>query len=644
MKRAVSLFITIFIISLVSNAQWLTFGSQQASPVVVTGNYRILGQTAGRQGTFQEKPADLWRAEVNPSLIIYGIPITANLLLSSEQRGLQQNINAFALTLDPDAIKRVVVQRAYGALEEYTRSEMGWMLNDCQTALDSLAKVDSAKFNELQEMCKIQEMRDVASGNIKNYTDVLNSMGLMTDVEKVMSQLPKIAVGAVFPVFSPITLSGARLEGAWVEWNPGQSFYLSAVYGTTQRPLTRIDTIRIDTTMYTTYDNSNYGRSMYGARIGTGSPGGTHILITGIYIVDDKSTLVLPDSGVGLTPQKNYLTSLDFKLEPVKNVWTLEAEIAGSITVSDQNAPTFGNNDIPEFLLNFIDSSASTYADWALTAASSINIRSTNTKITGKLRRIGTGYRALGVPNLRTDYLRYDGRIDQFFFKRQFSAGAFVRQDRDNLIPVKRATSTLFSVGANLGLTIRGLPYLRVSYAPYVQESDAADTLLQYINRTVLWSVSSGYGYRIGKIMSNSNITVSKQDAETKNNLYDYSVLSVTGTQSFTFQIPFNFSVGLGYIQQTSAQTPSTSIITADGSGGYSFTDALTLNSGLNLAFDETFGTRTGFFISFMARIENIADIDLRAERNYYTEKFTPALLGGGYRENLFRLTISKMW
>lgn len=644
MKPAVCLFVTICIVSIVSNAQWLTFGSRQASPVVVTGNYRILGQTSGRQGTFQEKPADLWRIEVNPSLIIYGIPITANLLLSSEQRGLRQNINAFALTLDPDAIKRVVVQRAYRALEEYSRSEIGWMLNDCQTALDSLAKVDSAQFNELQEMCKIQEMRDVASGNIKNYTDVLNSMGLMSDVEKVMSQLPKIAVGAVFPVFSPITLSGARLEGAWVEWNPGQSFYLSTVYGTTQRPLTRVDTFRVDTSFYTTYDNSNYGRSMYGARIGSGSPGGAHILITGIYTVDDKSTLALPDSGVALTPQKNYLSSLDFKLEPVKNIWTLEAEIAGSITVSDQNAPKFGNNDIPKFLLNLIDSSASTYADWALTAASTINIRSTNTKITGKLRRIGTGYRALGVPNLRTDYLRYDGRIDQFFFKRQFSAGAFVRQDRDNLIPIKRATSTLFSAGANLGLTIRGLPYLRVSYAPYVQESDATDTLLQYINRTVLWSVSGGYGYRIGKIMSNTNITVSKQDAETKNNLYDYSVLSVTGTQSFIFQIPFNFSVGLGYIQQTSAQTPSTSILTADGSGGYSFTDALTLNAGLNLAFDETYGTRTGFFISFMARIENIADIDLRAEQNIFTQKFTPALLGGGYRENLFRLTISKMW
>ncbi len=644
MKRAASLLVTIFILSFVSNGQWLTFGSQQASPVVVTGSYRMIGQTSGRQGTFQEKPADLWRVEVNPTLIIYGIPITANLLLSSEQQGIRQNINAFSLMLDPDAIKRVVVQRAYRALEAYAKSEIGWMLNDCQTALDSLAKVDSAKFNELQEMCKLQEMRDVANGNIKDYTDVLNSMGLMSDVEKVMSQLPKIAVGAVFPVFSPITLSGARLEGAWVEWNPGQSFYVSAVYGTTQRPLTRIDTFRVDTSMYTTYDNSNFGRSMYGARIGSGSPGGSHILITGIYIVDDKSTLVLPDSGVGLTPQKNYLSSFDFKLEPIKNVWTLEAELAGSITVADQNAPTFGSPDVPEFLLNLVDSSASTYADWALTAATTINVRNTNTKLTGKLRRIGTGYRALGVPNLRTDYLRYDGRIDQFFFKRQLSVGAFVRQDRDNLIPVKRATSTLFSAGANLGLSIRGLPYFRASYAPYVQESDATDTLLQYINRTVLWSVSSGYGYRIGKIMSNTNITVSKQDAETKNNLYDYSVVSLTGTQSFTFQIPFNFSIGLGYIEQTSAQTPGTSIFTADGSGGYSFTDAMTLNAGLNLAFDQTYGTRTGFFISYLARIENVADIDLRAERNYFTARYTPALLGEGYRENLFRLTISKVW
>ncbi len=629
-------------------AQIFAFGADQGpAPVTVMGSYRLLGQASSRQGTFSEKPPDLWRAEVNPTLAIYGIPITASLLLSSEQQGLQQNINAFSVTLDPDAIRRIVQQRAYNALDGYLRSEAGSMLGDYENVRDSLERFHPEQLKQLDEMRQLERFRDYGQGDIDGYEDVLSEMGLMSDVEQVMVNLPTVGVGTVFPVFTPITLSGARISGAYAEWNPGGVFYIAGVGGTTQSPLLREDRYQLDTTVYRSVDNSDFGRQLYGGRIGFGKRDGAHVILTGLWSTDDASSLTLPDSGVALTPQKNYLSSLDFKVEPIKGIWTLQAEVAASMTVGDQNAPTFdAGGDVPEFLLDMIDSSASVYLDWALTGETTVNIPSTDTRLRGSVRRIGAGYNALGVPNLRTDYFRYDVRVDQRFWKRQLSVGAFVRRDRDNLIPIKKATSTLFSVGGTLGLNVRGWPYFRASYAPYVQESDSQDTLLQYRNRTVLWSVSGGYSYRIGSLSANTNLTYSQQDAETKQNLYDYSVSSISAMQSLTFTFPLTVGVGLGYIIQNSAQPPSTSIVTVDGNANYAVSTWFSTQAGLTLAFDDTFGTRTGYYLGVLAQLGDVADIDIRAERNLFTatSAVQPPPLGQGYSENLFRVTVSKVW
>ncbi len=628
-----------------AQAQWFSFGAEGgAAPVWLTGNYRVLAQASSRQGSFQEKPPDLWRAELNPTLALYGIPLTANLLVSSEQRDIRQNINAFSITLDPEAIKRIVAQRATNALEAYARSEAGELLDNYAAVKDSLAQYDPDRLKELEQFRQIEEMREIANGDITNYTGVLQQMGLMTDVESVMQQLPTVGVGTVFPTFTPITLSGSRVGGGWAEWNPGGVFYIAGVYGTTQEPLQRVDSLRIDTTVYTTIDNSDFGRILYGGRIGYGKPEGTHVILTGMYAVDDPTSITLPDSGVALTPQKNLLSTISLRVDPLPGIWSLEVEVGGSATVGDQNAPQFGAPDVPSFVLDAVDSSSSTYLDWAAVAATTINIKSTNTRITGKARRIGAGYNALGVPNLRTDYIRYDVRADQRFWKRQLAVGLFVRSDEDNLANIKRSTSTLFSYGGTLGLNIRGLPYLRLSYSPYLQESNSTDTLLQYTNETLIWSVSGGHAYRLGDLGANTNITFSMQDAVTKNNANDYAVTTINLLQSLTFNFPLTVSGGVGYIVQSATQTPTNGIFTVDASASYSISDVFSTSGGITLAFDETYGTRSGYHLSLLARLGNWADVDLRAEHNIFNELVVPPVLGGSYSENIFRITVGKVW
>lgn len=101
---------------------------------------------------------------------LYGLPVTANLLVSSEQRDIRQNINAFSVTLDPDAIKRIVAQRATTMLEAYARSEAGELLDRYDSIKDSLSTYDPEKLKELEQYRKIQEMRELANGDITNYS------------------------------------------------------------------------------------------------------------------------------------------------------------------------------------------------------------------------------------------------------------------------------------------------------------------------------------------------------------------------------------------------------------------------------------------------------------------------------------------
>ncbi len=630
--------------SLGLRAQWISFGTEAgAAPVWVTGNYRILGQASTRQGSFQEKPPDLWRAEINPTLAIYGLPITANLLVSSEQRDVRQQINAFSVTLDPEAIKRIVSQRASRALESYIQSEAGDLLNNYNAVKDSLAQYDPERLKELEQYKQLQEMRELANGDVTNYTGILQQMGLMTDVENVMQQLPTIGVGTVFPTFSPLTLSGARVSGGWGDWNPGSVFYIAGVGGTTQRPLQRVDSMRVDTTVYTTLDNSDFGRTLYGGRIGYGKPQGTHVIFTGMYAYDDAQSLALPDSGVALTPQRNYITGVSLRLDLLPGVWSVEGELNGSITEGDQNAPRFGTPDVPEFLLNMVDSSASTYIDWAATGSMTINLRETNTRISAKGRRIGAGYSALGVPNLRKDYIRYDIRADQRLWKRQLTLSAFIRHDQDNLAAIKRATSTLSSIGGSLGLNVRGWPYFRVGYSPYTQQSDSQDTLLQYKNQIDVITGAVGYAYRISGLGANTNLTLSIQDAETKHHANDYTVTTVNLMQSVSLRIPLTLNAGVGFIEQTAAQTSSTTY-TIDVGAAYSALDWLSVNGGSTLALDQVNGTRAGYFLSALVRLGDYADIDIRAEHNIFKELGIPPLYGGSYSENIFRITIGKIW
>lgn len=627
-------------------AQTVVFGADKGeAPVMITGGYRIMGQTANRVGTFQERPQDIWRMEINPTLTIYGVPLSGSVLMSSEQAGIRQDINAFSLTLDPEALQRIVLARAYRAMQDVYESDDGALLRDLDGIRDSLKAVDPAKLEQLEAWQAIQQAREVGNMDISSTGDALRTLGLMSDAESFISKLPTIGFGTVFPTFTPLTVSGTRLQGGSFEWNPGGVFYMHAAYGTTQRPLARLDTVRVDSGLVTSFDNSAFGRNMIAGTIGVGRREGSHLFVTGVHIVDEnRLDGFVSDSNTALTPQKNMVLGLDFRTEPVPGYWTIQGELAGSLTVGDRNAPTFTTNSVPDFLLAAADSSMSSYIDWSLVGATAFNIRETGSRLNIAYRRIGAGYRALAVPNLRTDLLRYDARFDQVFWRRQLSAGLFYRRDEDNLIPWKRSTTTITSMGVSLGMNIRRLPFLRLTYAPYVQENDATNPLLQFVNRTSMVTVASGYSYTIDELACNTTLNGGRQWSETTGNVADFGVTTVSLSQLVSFASSLTVGAGMGAIVQSFPGEVSTTIWTVDGSAAYTLWEVATISGGLSVALEADRSNRAGFFFSCNAPIGDVAVVDVRAERTLFSERIEPNLLGGSYNETIVRASISRSW
>jgi hypothetical protein len=633
------------IVATPTTAQWISLGNAHPdAPVMITGGYRLLAQSANRQGTFQERPADLWRFELNPTLMVYGLPLSANILMSSEQQGIRQEINAFSLTLDPKAIERIVMARASNALQEVYNSADAETLRDLDSKRDSLMQYDPEKLKQLESYKQIERVREQGL-DVNTAREAMQQLGIMSDAESFIASLPTVGVGTVYPSFSPITLNGIRMEGVTAEWNPWGLLYFNVATGTTQRPLTRLDTVRVDSNLYTNFDNSAFGRTVHAFKAGVGTKEGEHVFLTAMVATDDRASInVASDTNTALTPQKNMIGGLEFKVEPIEGMWTMQAEGAFSLNAGDLNAPTFATSAVPGFLLGLVDSSMSAYIDWALVASTTVTLRDVGTRFTANLRRIGPGFRSLGVPNLRSDVLRYDLRADQSFWKRQISASVFYRRDQDNLVPWKRSTTSITSLGVTLGLNVRKWPFLRLTYAPYVQENDDSNPLLQYVNRTTMIMGATGYSYRLGDLGASTNLNVARQWSETKNNISDFGVTTINVLQSVSFTFPLTVSGGVGLITQTAAGQPDNDVVTADASASYVLWETLTTSGGVTLAFEQDNSTRTGFYFNLNVPLWDLAVVDLRAERTLFDERRVPPILGGNYNETIVRATISKYW
>ena len=452
----------VFLLSSVAlNAQEEEPESISSSTFDLTGTSSVETQYADQQGVGQDIPSRYARWQLTPTVILFDIPFTGSLLLSTEQSRGRQSINSFNLSfsLDQDQLQERLRQRlidrvasaAFGstiddvesltsveeALNDPSRladidrlrekvvsgaatTEEAEELRAKQAEMESLREKYESLKGIREKVGDAEDLRDMAETRYPsedlydpdNLRGALTELDMLSGVERFLYNFPRFGVGVNYPYYSPYTINGIAVNGADIVFNPGK-FYLATTIGTAQRDVP--EALANDST-YIAFD-----RTIYAGRIGYGRVGEGHAILTVMYAGDrDSSVIVDTTTGFYLAPQENWVLGLEVDIPVVPEIFMIKGEIAGSLLSGDLSSPeveTSASLDAPDWLNDLVKFRTSSFFDYSFSVEPRLTIPTTNTKLKGSLERIGPGYVTLGIPYLRNDLIRYEGEIEQKIIK-----------------------------------------------------------------------------------------------------------------------------------------------------------------------------------------------------------------------------------
>jgi hypothetical protein len=657
-----------------STPSWLQF----------SGKSRITSGSETPQPSTSGLPNDFARWEFEPTLSIYEVPIGARILLTTENDPSRSAMNSVSVIFDVKAFQKMlrdkIMAKATSVAGNFKAKaeEMKSKLSEPDIAADlgrydSLKAMDSAralagkakeelealraktaearamaataerysKMNPAQEAKeKEKELRtlahDIADPN--KLKDKLKEMDLFSGGEKALFGLKELGVGVTYPNYSPLVLTGVPINGATIDYSLG-ILNIGASGGSMGAPLPDGRT-----------SSQTYKRTAYAGKLGLGSTDGTHLHFLGLCARDDETT-VTADSAY--SPAKNYVGAIDARLDLFNHGLSLRGSIAGSMFTRDVTAPTidsgkFGNQTLSNIATK-LGPNSSTSADYAWSVESEFNLFEGQTRGKVSAQMTGPGYMTLGVPYLRTDVLGREAELDQSLFSSQVTIGGYYRTNEDNILPWKRvqvgndwlpARTTLTSYGGTFGLEIQDLPYLKLEYAPYVQESgiDSVDTTAT--NQTTLLSALAGYDYEMFGGTATTTLMALSQVGTSNSGSYAFVNQNFMLNQSVSLKSGLTLTIGANYmsLEIAKAITETKGVI---ASGTFALAKWWKGTLGLNFS-DRTDGAqRLGFSIRSTMKVSASNDLELRAERNAYQGG---GPLDAGYDQLRFRAVLSTKW
>jgi hypothetical protein len=533
-------------------------------PFLFSGNAKVSFDAGYKKLPFSEIPKNILTASLNPSIAIYGLPITANLLLSTEQSTDKQNMNSFSINFDLNSYK------------EQLKSRLG------------------------------DKVSELASG-----------------WEKLLLGVNVFGVGTNYPSYTDYTLKGVPVTGITAELNPG-IFYAAFAASKNQRGI----------------ENNAYERSIFAGRLGIGKIDGTHFFFTGMYAKDDENSITVSPDNLTLTPKANYVFGAQTKLDFFDEHILLEGEGNAAVLTRDTRDADLTMNAIPGWVKGLISPKISTSFDYSYTGKITLNNPESATRASFDLKMVGPGYISLGAPDLRNDLFTYEAKLDQGFLSKKITIGSFFRTSHDNLIDWKSSTTTTTAYGINLGLHFPKLPFLQISYSPYVQKNNDSISTQKVENKTMMLSAMTGYSLLVKQFNFSTSVAFSSNNATTLTGLSDYNTHSFNVTEAVSFNNPISFAGSWGVIKTNSTGLYS-HIDNYDFSINAAYIEFLTNTLGLNIEAERAVNKKTGIYLNTTYSPLNNINVTARIEESTYTNR---ADNSSNYNELIFNLAMNVNW
>lgn len=526
----------LFKLLLLIPALWLIFSEsadarqsqEQNGPVqlLYSGYHKVYFETANRQRFGSEIPLSLLRWELQPTVGFYGIPLSMNLLYTTEdgEPGSNAGLFQFGLSLSSDQIEQTIRDRI--------RNEMDQSVQQLLALDPSTAPMDevSAVTGRMDKLAGLEE----ALGTAPSKLDELQGLGLITPAERLALRFPMLGIGSSNPQYSRYLMQGVVINGFHAEYMPGRA-YIGTNIGNIRRPagLTGMS-------QFGFFENE---RRVYAGRLGVGRPFGRHVHLMGVFVDESRQEETLDGNFFSLPPEmKNFITGIKFRTGTFSEALDIQGEIAGSFLTRDPDAP---ESDEPYFsnipvISSLINSNISSFMDISGMIEASLRLPESGTRFRGGMQYIGPGYVNLAAPSLRNDRVEYFGGIEQPLFRRQMTLSANIRTEKNNLDRLKNFTRSSTRFDIQMALNFRDLPWLRLQLIPVTQKNEAVDPSFgsagEFTYNTTIFNVLSGYTRTIGSFISTSTLNLSTQSVNS-------DIISADAT---TIILGLNQSIGFG--------------------------------------------------------------------------------------------------
>ena len=510
-------------------------GLASAGPVSFTGTagmYAEYGWVAG-PGESLVAPRPELRFNVNPSLSVFGFPIGLNMLLSTQENPLRQQLDKFKLFLNPRKWLESQMNLSGFALSFKTLE-----LGSCNPSWTQYTLSGAPVFGGAVELNPWYVYAAAAAGRNQRRVDVSDS-----------------TQGA----YARMLYSGRFGFGK----KEGTHFYLTGLYAgdDTTPPANNWQPNPNDTT--DTYEvvrpQENY---VLGAEFNLDIAKGAFRLeseIAGCEVTRDKRLPVekwgwMPGWAANtIKPRMSSSADYAFKVKPVLNL--LDTRVHGKVEMVGPGFQSFGAPGLRNDNLalgggierNFIDNAVSV---------------------------------SLGYDDERDNLLRANATD---------SSGQVVR-----VLTLKSQTTRFTRWETSVGLAFPNLPYLQVGYFPYTQATDSLDSMAQVTSTSETKgncvSVSAGHSYQTGKLSHSPSVSVSYNDVRgpasdsADNTSWDASINYGLG-----FEFPLSLSATCGYSRSVPEATPDSADtrLYFDVSPSYTLFEKWTHSLSLGGTFDD---------------------------------------------------------
>ena len=162
------------------------------------GQTTVTAQTSNRTSLFQQTPQTFLRYQMSPQLTLFGIPLAANLYLTTEHQAGSYELNQFAVQLDQRALKARLQEKLLQKLSiEEGLIEKG--LDFDKSFMDKLEAIKEARYQDA-----IRDAFEVVGEKV-NPDEIEKHIG-------ELAQLDRIEKALEHPLFS-------KAKGEWNKWN-----------------------------------------------------------------------------------------------------------------------------------------------------------------------------------------------------------------------------------------------------------------------------------------------------------------------------------------------------------------------------------------------------------------------------------------